>query len=68
MLANMSRDPDGNNICIQTGICDKQRIIDVSALHEEHGGLFCTSLAGFNALTECEYNPALFRKGKTGPL
>jgi len=47
---------------------ETNRIIDVSALYEELGDLFCKSLAGFHALTGCDFNPALFRKGKQRPL
>lgn len=68
MLANMKNVQNGNKIWIQTGVWNKQRIIDVSALYEKLGDLFCKSLAGFHALTGCDFNPSLFRKGKTRPL
>lgn len=64
----MNRVQNGNKIWIQTGVWKKQRVIDVSALYEELGDLFCKSLAGFHALTGCDSNPALFRKGKQRPL
>lgn len=57
-----------SKVWIQTGILSKQRIIDLSALYDRHGELFCKSLSGFHAFTGCDFNPAFFRKGKQRPL
>ncbi|CAG9771639.1 unnamed protein product [Ceutorhynchus assimilis] len=69
MLANMIHIQHNSKVYIQTGVWNKQRIIDVSALHEKLGEIMCQSLPGFHALTGCDFNPiALFRKGKQRPL
>ena len=64
----MNRVQNGNKIWMQTGIWNKQRIIDRSALYAELGDLFCRSLAGFHALTGCDFNTEFFRKVKQRPL
>ncbi|XP_054725586.1 uncharacterized protein LOC129235656 [Anastrepha obliqua] len=68
MLANMIHVQHNSKVYIQTGVWNKQRIIDVSTLHEKLGEIMCQSLPGFHALTGCDFNPALFRKGKQRPL
>ncbi|CAG9765619.1 unnamed protein product [Ceutorhynchus assimilis] len=53
-----------SKVYIQTGVWNKQQIIDVSALHEKLGEIMCQSLPGFHALTGCDFNPALFQEKK----
>lgn len=52
---------------IECGVFNKHHIIDINALHESLGLQLCEALPGFYAFTGCDYNPALFRKGKQRP-
>lgn len=55
-------------IWIELGVSNNQRFINISKLHQSLGRSVSRGLPGFHALTGCDYNPALFRKGKKLPL
>lgn len=46
VLADMINVQQGSKVFIQTGMWNRQRIIDVSALHEALDQLLCQSLTG----------------------
>jgi 5'-3' exonuclease len=64
MLGNMNFIPNDLKISMHVGTGNHQRFIDINKLYETLGLHLCSSLPGFHALTGCDFNPALYRKGK----
>ncbi|KAF9411132.1 hypothetical protein HW555_009994 [Spodoptera exigua] len=68
MLGNMEFVESGVQISMDVGVGNSRRYIDVSRLYEILGSTLAKSLPAFHAMTGCDYNPALYRKGKKRPL
>lgn len=69
MLDNMDNlKSDGKNIYMEYGVANKKRTLNVTQLHIELGPAVCVNLPGFHAITRCDYNPALSKKGKKKPF
>lgn len=68
MLANMNKISTNMQICMEVGVGNHQRFINVSKLYEVLGRNISEALPAFHALTGCDYNPAFFRKGKNRPF
>lgn len=67
MLAHMHHLKNDSFILMLTGTGNNLRYVDLTKVHAELGESVCQSLPGFHAITGCDYNPALFRKGKLKP-
>lgn len=50
------------------GVGNARRYIDVSALSVQLGSMLSRSLPAFHALTGCNFNPALYKRGKKRPF
>lgn len=68
MLANMSNVSSNLQICMQVGVGNNQRFINVTRLYEALGHDTSAALPAFHAFTGCDFNPSFFRKGKKRPL
>ncbi|XP_050679443.1 uncharacterized protein LOC126975556 [Leptidea sinapis] len=67
MLGNMHHLKSDTVVWMLTGTGNNLRYVDLTKIHAELGLLICQSLPGFHAITGCDFNPALFRKGKLRP-
>lgn len=67
MLAHMHHLKNDSFVWMLTGTGNNLRYVDLTKIHAELGESVCQSLPGFHAITGCDYNPALFRKGKLKP-
>lgn len=68
MLGNMEFLKSPIKIWMDMGVGNSRRYINVSLLYDKLGSSLTKSLSDFHAMTECDYNPSLYRKGKTRPL
>ncbi|KMQ92559.1 hypothetical protein RF55_7436 [Lasius niger] len=68
MLGNMQFVKAGVKIWMDVSVGNTQRHINVTELHKNLGDNLCTSLPAFHALTDCDFNPTFFRKGKNAYL
>uniref|UniRef100_A0A6P7GW55 Uncharacterized protein LOC114341457 n=1 Tax=Diabrotica virgifera virgifera TaxID=50390 RepID=A0A6P7GW55_DIAVI len=68
MLSNMHHLNSNLHIWIQSGTAGKKQYIDICKIYEHFGDSICKALAGFHALTGCDYNPCFHRKGKKRPF
>lgn len=68
LLSNMHNLKSKSKIWIESGVAGKKKYIDVCEIYNNYGELLCKALAGFHALTGCDYNPSFFRKGKKRPF
>ena len=68
MLANMEHLQATVEIWMDLGIGNARRYIDVSALYNKLGPKISKALPGLHAFTGCDFNPALYRRGKKKPL
>ncbi|XP_041981090.1 uncharacterized protein LOC121736526 [Aricia agestis] len=68
MLGNMEFVESDVQISMDVGVGNSRRYIDVSRLYETLGSTLAKSLPAFHAMTGCDYNPALYHKGKKRPL
>ncbi|CAH2096953.1 unnamed protein product [Euphydryas editha] len=69
MLGNMHHLKNSDSrVWILTGTGNKQRYVDLNAIYEQLGPSLCRSLPAFHAITGCDFNPALFKKGKQKPF
>ncbi|XP_057662724.1 uncharacterized protein LOC130897822 isoform X2 [Diorhabda carinulata] len=68
MLANMEHMKSSVKVWIDLGVGNARRYIDISALFTKLGPLVSKALPALHALTGCDYNPALYRRGKKRPL
>ncbi|KYN03439.1 hypothetical protein ALC62_05715 [Cyphomyrmex costatus] len=68
MLANMDKISNNIHICIEVGVGNNKRLINVTQLYEALGKDTSATLPAFHALTGCDFNPAFFRKGKKRPF
>ncbi|GBP87341.1 hypothetical protein EVAR_17486_1 [Eumeta japonica] len=69
MMGHMHRLKDVNlHVWVLTGTGNNQRYVDLTKIYGHLGPLVCRSLIGFYAITGCDYNPALFNKGKQKPF
>ncbi|XP_054737911.1 uncharacterized protein LOC129244318 [Anastrepha obliqua] len=67
MLAHLHRLKNDSTIWMLTGTGNNVRYVNLTKIHAQLGESICRSLPGFHAITGCDYNPALFRKGKLRP-
>ncbi|XP_052744418.1 uncharacterized protein LOC128199343 [Bicyclus anynana] len=67
MLGNMHHLKSDSVVWMLTGTGNNLRYVDLTKIHAELELLTCQSLPGFHAITGCDFNPALFRKGKLKP-
>lgn len=68
LLGNMCFLKENLKVWIKAGTGNNQTNIDVNKLYEHHGEKICNALPAFHALTGCDYNPALYNKGKKHPF
>lgn len=69
LLGNMHHlKHENSHVWILTGLGNKQRYVDVTAIYKHLGSSLCRSLPGFHAFTGCDYNPAFFKRGKQRPF
>ncbi|GFS41018.1 hypothetical protein TNIN_67441 [Trichonephila inaurata madagascariensis] len=52
---------------IQWGVGNHERLISINDLYQDLGISLSKALPCFHAITECDYTPAFFRKGKLRP-
>lgn len=64
MLGTMEFVESVVKISIGVGVGNSRRYIDVSRLYQILRSTLTKSLPAFHAMTGCDYNPALCRKGK----
>lgn len=68
MLANMEHLQARVEIWMDLGVGNAHRYIDVSALYKKLGPKISKALPALHAFTGCDFNPALYRRGKKKPL
>lgn len=68
MLANMEYLQATVEIWIDLGVSNARRYVDVSALYKKLGPKISKALPALHAFTGCDFNPALYRRGKKKPL
>ncbi|CAH0731407.1 unnamed protein product, partial [Brenthis ino] len=67
LLSNMQHIRKNVQINILHGSGNTKRYINVTRLYEVLGRDLCSALPGFHAFTGCDFNPALYRRGKIFP-
>ena len=68
MLSNKQRVSKNVKIWIHVGAKNNGRFINVSEMYVELSSELCSALLSFHAFERCNFNPALFKKGRTKPL
>ncbi|GFU49566.1 uncharacterized protein TNCV_1591011 [Trichonephila clavipes] len=67
MLGNMHPLKNDSVAWMLTGTGNNLRYVDLTKIHAELGQLICQSLPEYHAITGCDFNRAVFRKGKLKP-
>nr|CAH7741159.1 unnamed protein product [Callosobruchus chinensis] len=68
MLANMSALNNANvKVSMEVGVSNNQRFINISKFYETLGSKLSAALPAVHALTGCNCNSAIFKKGKSRP-
>ena len=60
MLGKMDKLSSKLQICMEVGVGNHQRFINVSTLYEALGSNVSAALPAFHAITGCDFNPAFF--------
>lgn len=68
MLANVEHLNESVRVWMDLGVGNARRYIDVSALSVQLGSMLSRALPAFHALTGCDFNPALYKRGKKRPF
>lgn len=68
MLANMDKISNNIHICMEVGVGNHKRLMNVAQLYEALGEYTNAALPAFHALTRCDFNPEFSRKGKRRPF
>lgn len=68
MLANMEYLQATVEVWMDLGVGNARRYVDVSALYSKLGPQISKALPALHAFTGCDFNPALYRRGKKKPL
>ncbi|KAJ8664697.1 hypothetical protein QAD02_006359 [Eretmocerus hayati] len=68
ILSNFSNLRSTMNIWMDYGTANHRRFLNINVIYGRLGEKLCKSFAFFHALTGCDYNPSMLRRGKVKPL
>ena len=66
LVSNVDNMKSDSNIWIENGISRRKTYFEICTIYENLGQRACKALAGFHAITGCNYNPSFNRKGNKG--
>lgn len=57
-----------NQVWVEAGVGNTRRIVNLSEMYQKLGQAICDALPGIYAITGCDFNPAIYRKGRKAPF